>query len=376
MKVHTVYNRRNKTGKATIDIYVFVKRNDFTFISTGVMVESQFFDHRTGLVSMKHTKHETHNQVIRSMIRRAEDFELSCIRQGLLFTAADVRHHLKADQTLSENMNQFMWNQLELDAVQLSEGRIKQCRSMLKNFDAFGMYTFNQFDQNVLRKYHAHLRQTMQETTTPKNHKLIKKYLSRAVKMRLTDFNPYDHFKIPAAREKRVYLTSDELNLIRQYKGHPRLEKIRDVFLFMCLTGISFTDMANLTIDMIEKHENDYFIIAKRQKTEVRQMTFLLPEAIDLIKRYAGKQNLFPSISNQKMNAYLKEIAAVCNIRKDLTSHVARHTFATIMLTRGMPLETIQNMLGHADIKTTAIYAELISSKISNDFKRLGIDSI
>ncbi len=376
MTIKLIYNRRKSTGKAAIDLHVFVKRNDFTFISTGVVIEPEFFDARSNMVKAKHPKAIAYNAHIRAMMRKVEDYELTCIRQGINFTAADVRFHLKASVAESRNLNQYMHEQLELDSVQLSAGRVKQCRSILRNFDRFGIYSFHQFDSNAVRKFHNHLRITMQETSTQKNHKLVKKYLSRAFKNKLTENNPYDDFKIPAAREKRTYLTPDELEMLRQFNGHPRLEKVRDLFLFMCLTGISFSDMAKLSAEMVVNENSDTFIMFSRTKTDVRQMVFLLPEAHRIIEKYKGDRKIFSSISNQKMNNYLKELGALCNISKELTSHVGRHTFATNMLSLGMPLESIQAMLGHANIKTTSIYTNLISSKLSNDFKRLGIDGL
>jgi site-specific recombinase XerD len=127
---------------------------------------------------------------------------------------------------------------------------------------------------------------------------------------------------------------------------------------------------------MVVNENSDTFIMFSRTKTDVRQMVFLLPEAHRIIEKYKGDRKIFSSISNQKMNNYLKELGTLCNISKELTSHVGRHTFATNMLSLGMPLESIQAMLGQANIKTTSIYTNLISTKLSNDFKRLGIDGL
>ena len=154
-----------------------------------------------------------------------------------------------------------------------------------------------------------------------------------------------------------------------------RLSQVRDVFLFCCFTGLAYVDIKKLKISEITKGvDGGLWIFTNRQKTETRSAIPLLPTATQLIKKYSdhplciNKDMPLPVPSNQKMNGYLKEIAAMCGIDKILTSHIARHTFATtITLSNGVPIETVSKMLGHSSIKQTQHYAKILDLKVSAD---------
>jgi site-specific recombinase XerD len=159
------------------------------------------------------------------------------------------------------------------------------------------------------------------------------------------------------------------------------LNKVRDVFLFSCYTGLSYIDLYNLSLKNIRKgYDGLQWIFVKRQKTDIPSTLPILPYAFSILKKYKKEKNvnrIFPMISNQKTNKALKEIAHLCNFNKKLTFHSARHTFATtITLTNGVPIESVSKMLGHNNIKTTQIYARVIESKISSDMLKLRKKSI
>jgi site-specific recombinase XerD len=141
-----------------------------------------------------------------------------------------------------------------------------------------------------------------------------------------------------------------------------RLEQVRDVFIFSCFCGLAYTDIAHLTKENIRiGFDGNSWIIGKRKKTGVKYRVPLMDVPATLIEKYRDampNELLLPVISNQKMNAYLKEIADVCGIDKKLSFHVARHTFATLTLTKGVSIESVSKMLGHTNIKTTQYYAK------------------
>jgi integrase len=147
---------------------------------------------------------------------------------------------------------------------------------------------------------------------------------------------------------------------------------------FSCFTGLAYIDVKNLTDKEIRtSFDGKLWIMTKRQKTNVQSNILLLDVPKMILEKYKGKaidNKLLPILSNQKMNAYLKEIGDVCEIDKEITFHLARHTFATtITLARGVPIETVSKMLGHTNITTTQIYARITDSKISNDMQALAI---
>lgn len=189
--------------------------------------------------------------------------------------------------------------------------------------------------------------------------------------------DPLAGYKLHFEKVDRGYLTDEELDrLANKVFAMKRLEVIRDLFLFSCYTGLAYIDLKHLSADMLRRWpDGNLWIDTKRQKTDVPVHVRLLDIPIRLIEKYDGTVKgglLFPVPSNQKVNSYLKEIASVCGIDKDLTFHMARHTFATtVTLANGVPIETVSKMLGHTNIQTTQIYARVIDTKINNDMEVL-----
>ncbi len=194
--------------------------------------------------------------------------------------------------------------------------------------------------------------------------------------------NPISLYKGRTKTVDRNFLTQEEIQTILQ-KGFvsARLDAIRDVFLFCCFTGLAYADVQKLKETDIRKGiDGELWIIKNRQKTNVRSSIPLLPNAVQLIDKYADHPicsnlgTVFPVPSNQKMNEYLKEIAELCGIEKKLTSHIARHTFATtVTLLNGVPIESVSKMLGHTNIRTTQHYAKILDMKLSEDMANLRI---
>lgn len=189
--------------------------------------------------------------------------------------------------------------------------------------------------------------------------------------------DPFANYKIQMKKVDRGYLTEDEIKIILKKKMvSERLEQVRDVFIFSCFSGLAYVDVVNLKEDNIRKSfDGNLWIITKRQKTNTDVNVPLLDIPKMILEKYKGKLpngKVLPIISNQKLNAYLKEIADVCGIKKNLTFHLARHTFATTTtLAKGVPIETVSKMLGHTNIETTQIYARITNNKISNDMQGL-----
>ena len=175
-------------------------------------------------------------------------------------------------------------------------------------------------------------------------------------------------------------LTKSELDLlIRKQMPNDRLDRIRDVFVFCCLAGLAFTDADHLHREHLSTDEQGTQWIHKpREKTAVMSRIPLLPYPIKLLDKYANdpelqvKGKLLPVPSNQKMNSHLKEIAAICNIGKNLTTHVARHTFACLAIEYGMPIDIIAKILGHTNVNMTRHYAKVSEANISREMQKIG----
>ena len=186
--------------------------------------------------------------------------------------------------------------------------------------------------------------------------------------------DPFDNFIIGSQKVDRGYLTQAEVDAIWNKELNViRLEKVRDAFIFAYYTGLAYIDVCNLKQHNIVTINGERWIQTRRQKTDtlVEVPLLKIPELI--IEKYKGRvpgDSLIPISTNQKVNAYLKEIADLCGIQKNLSYHLARHTFATtITLSKGVSMESVSKMLGHTKITTTQIYARILNSKVKEEMK-------
>jgi site-specific recombinase XerD len=194
------------------------------------------------------------------------------------------------------------------------------------------------------------------------------------------EHDPFYHWKAVWTPVQREALSESELkSLSEAHIDTPRLEEVRDVFLFCCLTGLAHSDVKRLSEnDLTMDIKGKKWIRINRKKTKVRCDIPLLGLAEEIILKYKyrntkrGETGLLPVISNQKTNLYLKEVAKRCGIKKNLTHHLARHTFATtVTLSNGVPIESVSRMLGHRSLKTTQIYAKVVDRKLREDMDGL-----
>ncbi|TCN57620.1 site-specific integrase [Flavobacterium circumlabens] len=205
--------------------------------------------------------------------------------------------------------------------------------------------------------------------------RMYKTAFNYAVKMGKLDRNPFDIYEGKLNIKNAVYLTPEELKTIETKKfGNERLEKVKDIFLFCCYTGYAPIDACSLTVNnLVTDNNNDQWIQTNRAKTSIRSNVPILPPVQKIIKKYKDQQTgLIPQLSNQKMNEYLKEIAILCKIDKNLTWYAARHTFATtVTLGNGVRIENVSSMMGHTNILQTQHYAKVLDSNVKEDMNKL-----
>lgn len=220
----------------------------------------------------------------------------------------------------------------------------------------------------------------LRNSTSVKHIQRIRKVVGIAIANEWLDRDPFIRYKGKQQKATIKFLTLEELKAIEEKEFEiERLERVRDIFIFSCYTGYPYADVEKFSPnDIAVGMDGLKWIYTNRAKNESKSNVPLLPQALAIIEKYKShpdvvvKGKLLPVISNIKTNAYLKEIADVCGIRKNLTFHMARHTFATtVTLTNGVPIETVSAMLGHASLKTTQIYAKVIENKVSSDMMKL-----
>ncbi|MBO0329210.1 site-specific integrase [[Muricauda] lutisoli] len=216
----------------------------------------------------------------------------------------------------------------------------------------------------------------MSHNTVMKHLQRLRKIINLAYQLEWIDKDPFLRWKPTFEQKQREFLSANELNNLENYKFPiDRLDRVRDLFVFSCYTGISYSDIMELTAtNIITGMDGNRWITTKRLKTKTSVRVPLLEPAKKLLDKYSNHPvtthsgTILPKITNEKTNLYLKEIADAVGIKKNLTFHMARHTFATtVTLSNGVPIETVSKMLGHTKLATTQIYARVLDKKLSED---------
>lgn len=217
----------------------------------------------------------------------------------------------------------------------------------------------------------------MQPNSAAKHLEHLKWTVAKAFKNGLMSFSPFDDYSIPKEDTKKEYLTESELGRIMGKEfASERMEKLRDIFVFCCFTGLAYIDAKKLNSnDLSVENDGKIWLITHRSKTGVKATVQLMDTPLSIMRKYDNEYKksgrLLPVISNQKCNDYLKEIADLCGIKKHISFHCARYTFATtIMLNNGAELNHVQRGLGHKNIKQTQHYAELMLSTLGKTIDR------
>ena len=277
----------------------------------------------------------------------------------------------------------------ELLGIEYAPGTYERYQTSLKHTKDFLNWKYSISDIDITKIDHAFITDYefyLRSVRKCANNTAVKyiKNFNKIIKLCLAndwlEKNPFANYKSKVKEVERVFLTEAEIqNIIEKDFKTERLSLVRDIFLFSCFTGLAYIDVKNLTKSHISIGiDGDKWIFTHRQKTESASKIPVLPVTQMIIDKYAdhpqaiNEEKLLPILSNQKMNAYLKEIAAVCEIEKELTFHIARHTFATtVTLTNGVPIESVSKMLGHKNLRTTQHYAKVLDKKVSEDMKIL-----
>ncbi|ALJ04512.1 integrase [Pseudalgibacter alginicilyticus] len=254
---------------------------------------------------------------------------------------------------------------------------LKTTDVFLKQLDYKFICDFETFLHRYWPKGHP---KTMNHNTVMKHLQRLRKMVTLGFHMEWVDKDPFMRWKPTWEKKEREFLSENELSNLETYNFPiERLERVTDLFVFSCYTGISYADIITLNKFNISKGiDGNDWIISKRQKTKIPIKVPILEKAQEMIDKYKDHpmtqitETLFPVITNEKLNLYLKEVADACGIKKNLTFHMARHTFATtVTLSNGVPIETVSKLLSHTKISTTQIYARVVERKVSEDMEDL-----
>jgi len=264
--------------------------------------------------------------------------------------------------------------------------RYQTCLRHLKAFirSRYDANDFNvrQLDYKFISEFDFYLRTARKcaNNSAVKYLKNFKKVVRLAISYGWISADPFLHYNTKLEKIDRGFLTQTEIDTVAdKFFDIPRLDMVRDAFLFQCYTGLAYADMKKLTpANVVRDEQGNLWISTERKKTGNPVNVPLLEQALRILDKYRGhplcatRGVLLPVLSNQKMNAYLKEIGDVCGIRKRLSSHLGRHSFGTsVTLANGVSLEAVSKMLGHSDMSTTRIYARMLDSRVSDEMTAL-----
>jgi site-specific recombinase XerD len=390
-----LYQRRQKEGKCCIYIRITVDSQRVEVATPHYILPSQW-DARRNRVKASAPDGVLINGALDHAANEIKKHFLNHVSRGEQISAPQLKELYlgKKEKTIPKTLlDAFEYHRVKMESM-IKVGKVAKTTLAKYNYcqgkvEAFLKHRYKVKDkplQDLSLKFvteFEHFLLVHERMQTNSAHKYIvnlKRIMNVAVSLEWIPKNPFDNFRCSYTNPEREILTQAELDVML-YKqiNMPRLAEVRDIFLFCCYTGFAYADVAKfeqnaLTIGM----DGEYWLSTIRQKTGTRESVPLLPIPLEIINRYKDhsfceKYNkLLPVNSNQKYNAYLKEIAEICGIKKTLTSHMARHTFATtVTLSNGVPLETVSKMLGHTKLSTTQIYAKVLDTKVSQDMGAL-----
>lgn len=381
-----------RNGKAPIycRVSVFGKRVE---ISTGKFIEPKNWNSENNLVSAKTEEAKTINKYLNLMENELFSLTSELSYRNEYITAEKIRNLFKGvgkDEKMLLNIfkdhNDQMKEKIGIDVARGTHTKFNTIYNKVENYikAKYKVSDMSIFELNntfvVGLEHYLKVVEKIGPNTTMKYIQGLKKILNICVANDWLVKNPFMNFKCPLKNVVREVLLDHEIETLENKKFKiKRLEEVRDIFLFCCYTGFAFIDVMNLTTNELSFGIDGLkWIFTNRQKTDIKSNVPLLPQSLMILKKYENhncrtiENKLLPVKSNQKMNAYLKEIADICGITKPLTMHIARHTFATtITLSNGVPIETVSKMLGHTRLATTQIYAKVLENKVSEDMKNL-----
>lgn len=354
---------KEKKGLVQIEVCSERKRK---WIGTGVKVYADQWDDKRK-VSARPDSLDL-NMKLDLMMSNILEYVNSLIRRKVPFDFESLDVFLK-NSSESDSFIDFIVRRTD-ERKDRAEGTIKHYRTLVKVLEDFGRINyFHDLTRSNITMFDDYLRSKgIKDTTVYGYHKNMKAYINEAIRFGIISENPYVGLKINRGKsDKRKYLTYEEKRRMERCRiTDPSVNRVRDLFLFQCYTGLAYSDLYKFDFASdVERRGNKFIIADRRVKTNEDYFIVLLSPAMEILRKYDFD---LPVISNQKYNDYLKVAASFAKIDKNLTTHCARHTFAVFALNNGVPMEVVSKMLGHTNIKTTQIYAKVLNTEVEKGF--------
>jgi integrase/recombinase XerD len=382
-------NRKNKKNQSPLFCRITLNGNRKQ-LSTGINIESEHWDSKNQVILKSHKSAILYNSQLDKIKSKINSIYMILQLQENPFSIEDIHDkylgkELKKSEFILSYYKQYLSKIKKLVGSEIKENTYNKFVYVGNHLEAFlkwkhkktdypleelslqFLYDFDYYLKTEKKQEQITINKTIQRLRTPIKQAISEGYLDR---------DPFILHKSKTVRKTVIFLTTEELKTLEEaVLQQKRLSTIQDLFIFCCYTGLAYYEMANLEKQNIQiGFDNINWIQMKREKTQRQISIPILPKAQEIIAKYSTDSNLiFPSISNQKFNSYLKEIAAITGIEKRLTPHIARKTFAsTILLYNDVPMEIVSELLGHSNmVITQESYGKIVQKKVSEEMKKL-----
>lgn len=366
-----VFDRKHTastTKKALVQLEVLFEGKK-KYITTGVKVYKDQWNAK----QLVHGSVEavTLNERIRAMKGKVDGWINELIEGGTAFEWGKLEAFLKKSEQSEKRFVDFVEEMIET-RKDIRDSTRKTHRKLVSVLGEFGgIIFFSDLTKANIMAFDDFLHQRgIRQTTVYTYHKCLKTYIHEAMRRELLDSDPYVSLKFKRGEsESGRYLTEEELRVLMGVSlPTESLRKVRDLFIVQCLTGLAYSDIIKLDFEKVELRNGQYVLSDERAKTGVDFTVVLLPEVLDILKRYGYK---LPKFSNQQYNMRLKLVADAAGLDKPIASHWGRRTFGMYLLNNGFSMEVVAKVLGHKSIRTTeAAYAKILDKSVEQAFRK------
>ena len=378
IRYRLVYNRRkqlNNQGKALIQVEATLNKRK-VYLTTRTYIRPTEWDKRTSTV-VNHPHAMSINAWLYEFVIHIESYEMSMWKRGIVPTLMQIKESVRKKRTPEVSFTSFSVSVIELsNRSKGTKENLKGTLAVLKNFRSG--YVWEDITYTFLKDFEKWMCDKGYATNTRAKHfrnlrTLVNEVIASGYMS--ADWNPFKNFTIKHEKVKHRYLTPNELRKMENVKLYGNLDHIRDAFLFCCYTGLRYSDFTNLKDGCVVRKNNQDWLCIKTQKTGSEVMIPLClmfgGKAVELLHKYSSIKEFSSIGHNSIVNKALSTIQEKARIMTRTTFHTARHTCATLLCHQGVPITTVQKILGHHKLTTTQVYAEVMCDTIVKDLKRV-----
>lgn len=378
IKYRLVYNRRNllnSQGTALVQIEASIGK-DKTYFSTRVYVRPEEWDRRNSSV-VNHPYASDLNAWLYEQIVRLEGLELAMWKRGIVPTLSQLRNAVESNGVSDISFQSFCASVIRnSDRKKSTQYNLLGTLTLIDEFRS--SYTWEDLNYAFLKDWECWMRAKGYAVNTIGKHlRNLRTLINEAIAAGhlKSDDNPFRQYSIKSEKTPHRFLTPGELKAVEKVHLTGVLAHVRDVFLFSCYTGLRFSDFKQLKSSHFVKRKGNTWLVIRTEKTgSVVQIPLYLifeGKALEILARYPSVESFAQIGSNARVNRYLEELREMLGVRTHITFHVARHTCATLLCHYGIPITTVQKILGHQDLATTQIYSEVMADTIVRDLAKV-----